>query len=447
MTPPLFHLAFPVTDLAQARAFYGGLLGCPEGRSDADWIDFQATISTAPDQTALAPGYLEREWEEGGRRYFHYTMDSPMLAFYSVLSGRYQVRRDRWGDVAIEVFYHPGHEYNVERMVEAVKRSLDYYTVAFGPYQHRQLRILEFPRYQTFAQAFPNTIPFSEGIGFIARIEDPLTDIDYPYYVTAHEVAHQWWGHQTIGGAVQGSTLVIETLAQYSALMVMEKEFGADQIKRFLEYELDNYLIGRSVEREREMPLLRVENQGYIHYNKGAVVMYALRDYIGEDRVNLALRSFLEDTRFQAPPYTSALELYQHLQEVMPDSLRHVLRAMFEEITLFENRATQATSSRLQDGRYRIRIEVVGTKLQADSLGNETPVAMSDLVDIGVFGVVEGREGDGPVLYLEKHRIVDGPQTIEVIVDAIPARAGIDPMHKLIDRNSSDNVVPVRAAN
>jgi uncharacterized protein len=37
---PPFHLAFPVTDLAAARAFYGGLLGCPEGRSDKDWIDF-----------------------------------------------------------------------------------------------------------------------------------------------------------------------------------------------------------------------------------------------------------------------------------------------------------------------------------------------------------------------------------------------------------------------
>jgi uncharacterized protein len=40
MSLPPFHLAFPVHDLAAARAFYGGLLGCPEGRSSADWIDF-----------------------------------------------------------------------------------------------------------------------------------------------------------------------------------------------------------------------------------------------------------------------------------------------------------------------------------------------------------------------------------------------------------------------
>jgi hypothetical protein len=40
MTRPRFHVAFPVRDLAEARAFYGGVLGCPEGRSASDWVDF-----------------------------------------------------------------------------------------------------------------------------------------------------------------------------------------------------------------------------------------------------------------------------------------------------------------------------------------------------------------------------------------------------------------------
>jgi hypothetical protein len=144
---------------------------------DGDWIDFAITVGTSPDQIALAPGYLQREWTEEGRRYFRYEMDSPILNMYSVLSARYEVARDRWvpspgpgaatpGDasqpVVIEVYHHPGHEYNVARMIEAVKKSLDYYTREFGPYQHRQMRIVEFPRYQTFAQSFPNTVPYSE---------------------------------------------------------------------------------------------------------------------------------------------------------------------------------------------------------------------------------------------------------------------------------------------
>ncbi|KJK20526.1 glyoxalase [Burkholderiaceae bacterium 16] len=52
---PLFHLAFPVNDLAEARRFYGGLLGCPEGRSSDAWIDFnfyghQVVAHLAPEE-------------------------------------------------------------------------------------------------------------------------------------------------------------------------------------------------------------------------------------------------------------------------------------------------------------------------------------------------------------------------------------------------------------
>ena len=174
-------------------------------------------------------------------------------------------------------------------MIAATKAGLDYFTAAFGPYQHKQFRIIEFPRYQTFAQSFPNTIPYSEGIGFIARVrDDDPDDIDYPYYVTAHELAHQWWGHQVPGANVQGETMLVETLAQYSALMVMKQKYGDAKMRRFLRYELDRYLLGRSGEQKKELPLSRVENQDYIHYRKGSLIMYALADYIGEDNLNRA---------------------------------------------------------------------------------------------------------------------------------------------------------------
>ncbi|MDB4324858.1 M1 family aminopeptidase, partial [bacterium] len=332
----------------------------PEGRlnnyisRDADWVDFEVVVSTVPDQIALSPGYLQREWEENGRRYFHYKMDAPILNFFSFLSADYVVERDQWNDVAIEVYYHPGHEFNVAGMIESVKKSLEYFSREFSPYQHRQLRILEFPRYASFAQSFPNTIPYSESIGFIARIKDE--DIDYPFYVTAHEVAHQWWAHQVIGGNLQGSTVLSETLSQYSALMVMEREYGKDKIRRFLEYELDMYLRGRSAERKKEVPLLRAENQGYIHYRKGSVIMYGLRDVIGEEAVNRALRNFVSEWGFQGPPYPTSRDLYQALQAETPEDLLPWLADLFEHITLYENRALTATSTPTDDGRFEVTI-------------------------------------------------------------------------------------------
>jgi ABC-type transport system involved in multi-copper enzyme maturation permease subunit len=417
---------------------------------DADWIDFEATLSTSADQVALAPGYLQREWRVGDRRYFHYRMDAPILNFYSFLSARYTVKRDRWRspggkDVAIEVYYHHAHPYNVDRMIDAVKKSLDLFTRSFGPYQHRQVRILEFPRYARFAQAFPNTIPYSESIGFIARIDDE-SDIDFPFYVTAHEVAHQWWAHQVIGAEAQGATVMSETLAQYSAFLVMEKEYGAAQMRRFLEYEMDRYFQGRSIERKKEPPLLLDEGLGYVHYNKGSVAMYALRDYLGEERLNGAIRAFLEEWRFRGPPYPTSLDFYRHLRAATPDSLRYFLGDLFERITLYDNRARAATWRRLPDGKYEVTLSVEAQKLYADSLGNERPAPMRDLVDVGVFGPApRGKEKDeGPVLYLRKHWVPAGARQIRVVVDRQPARAGLDPYHKLIDRHPDDNVADVR---
>jgi aminopeptidase N len=406
--------------------------------TDADFITFETTIGTEEDQFAIAPGYLQREWTQDGRRNFEYRMDSPILNFFAFQSGRYAVKKDRWNDVAIEIYYQPGHEYNLDRMIAATKSGLDYFTKNFGPYQHRQFRIIEFPRYQTFAQSFPNTIPFSEGIGFIARVrEGEKDDIDYPYYVTAHELAHQWWGHQVAAGNVQGGTMLVETLAQYSALMVMKHKYGEEKMQRFLQYEMDRYLLGRSTEQKKELPLSRVENQPYIHYRKGSVVMYALQDYIGEDNLNRAIRAFRDETAFKGPPYPNTTQLLAHIRAVTPPQFQYVIDDMFETITLYDNRATEARARALPDGRYEVTMKVVAKKRKADELGKESDAPLSDWIDIGVL------DADNKPLFLEKKRIDHEETEFTVIVDRLPARAGIDPYNKLIDRRPKDNTIAI----
>jgi ABC-type transport system involved in multi-copper enzyme maturation permease subunit len=404
---------------------------------DADWIRFAATVSTSPDQVAIAPGRLVREWRRGGRRFFRYEMEGPMLNFYSFLSARFTVRRDRWKGVNIEVFHHPGHEYNVARMIRSVKASLDYFTREFGPYQHRQVRIVEFPRYGDYAQSFAGTIPYSEGIGFIADVD--ADDIDYPYFVTAHEVAHQWWGHQAVGAHVQGSAMLTETLAEYSALMVMEKEYGREQIGRFLRYELDGYLKGRGMERRGEMPVALVEYQQYIHYNKGALAMYALRDYVGEQAVNGALRAFLAESRYRPNgPYPTSRDLLRHLHAATPDSLDGLVEDLFETVTLWDLSTSRAEGTQLPDGRYQVDFTVSARKMRAGGLGQEDDVRIDDWIEVGVFGADE----DEPI-YLKKFRFTGAPRTFRIVTDEWPRRAGIDPLHKLIDRELEDNVMSI----
>ena len=151
-------------------------------------IQFETIVSTSADQTAIAPGYIEKQWVKDDRAYFHYKTDAPIWNYYSFVSADYQVLKDNWQDVAIEIYYR--HDYNIDTMVRSTKKSLEYFTKNFSPYQYRQFRIMEFPRFQgRFAQSFPNTIPFSESIGFTADLTDPKK-IDYVFYVTAHELAH-----------------------------------------------------------------------------------------------------------------------------------------------------------------------------------------------------------------------------------------------------------------
>ena len=406
--------------------------------TDADWINLDTTVSTSADQIALAPGYLQREWVEDGRRHFHYTTTSPILAFWSYLSARYEVKKDDWispsGEtIPIEIYYDAKHPYNVDRMIESVKKSLDYFTANFSPYQHKQVRILEFPGYRTFAQSFPNTIPYSEDIGFIADLSDEEA-IDYVFYVTAHEVAHQWWAHQVIGGDVQGSTMIVETMAQYSALMVMEKEYGREKMQKFLRYELDRYLRDRGSELVAEMPLSLVENQGYIHYRKGSLVMYALRDFIGEERVNAALRKFIADYGFSGPPYTTGQELVRYFRAEAPPEHQKTITDLFERITLFDNVAREVSMKQRPDGKYVVTLTAASMKLYGDAKGEEKAAPLDDWIDIGVLG--EKNE----VLFLEKRHVTKPTETFEVVVDVKPAKAGIDPLNKLIDRNPKDNV-------
>jgi ABC-2 type transport system permease protein len=438
-----------------------------------DWLSLDTTVSTSPGQIAIAPGYLQREWTANGRRYFHYKTTSPILGFWAYLSARYEVKRaqwtgpchseprrgrgipsaeaaaapGRWGSLAtlgvtpctipIEIYHDAKHPYNVDRMIDGVKKSLDYFTRNFSPYQHKQVRILEFPRYARFAQAFPNTIPYSEGIGFIADLTDE-EELDYVFYVTAHEIAHQWWAHQVIGGNVQGSTMIVETMAQYSALMVMEKEYGQAQMQRFLRFELDRYLRDRGGETIAEMPLMLVENQGYIHYRKGSLVMYALRDYLGEEAVNRALAKFIKDHAFSGPPYTTATELVKYFRAEARPEHQEVITDLFERITLYDNQTREATATKRADGKWVVKLTVAANKLRSDDKGEEKPVPINDWIDIGVFAQGK-KEVLGKPLFVEKRRLTKAIETFEIVVSEKPARAGIDPFNKLIDRDPKDN--------
>lgn len=409
----------------------------------ADWVDVETVISTSPDQIAVAPGSLLREWNENGRRYFHYKLDHPSLNFYSFISARYEVAREDWNGVKLEVYHHPEHKWNVPKMLNGIKKALDYCSTNFAPYPHKQARIIEFPRVASFAQAFPGTMPYSEAIGFIADLHDP-EDIDQVLYIVAHEIAHQWWAHQVVGARMQGATLLSETQAQYSALMTMEKEYGRDMMRKFLEYERDRYLRGRGRELLKERPLLTVEaSQGYIHYNKGSVAMYFLREMIGEDAVNRAMRTFMQKYRYAEAPYPTSWALVDALRAETPPHLHYLIKDLFEDITLFSNRTLDAKAVKRPDGKFDVTIEVESKKFKADEAGNEKDAPVDDYIEIGAFSEPAKGKKYGRTLHRDRVKITKAQNSFTFTTDELPQKAGIDPFSLLVDRMPDDNLKKV----
>lgn len=410
---------------------------------NSDWVTVESVISTTPDQIAIAPGSLIKEWSANGRRYFEYKLDHDSLNFYSFLSGNYQVRREEWNGIKSEVYYLADHPWNVPKMSRSIQKSLEYCSANFGPYAHKQARIIEFPRIARFAQAFPGTMPYSEAIGFIANLSRP-DDIDMVYYVVAHEMAHQWWAHQVIGANMQGATLLSETMAQYTALMVMEHEYGRDMMRKFLKFEMDSYLRARGRERLKERPLLAVESsQGYVHYRKGSVAMYLLKEAIGEEAINRALRKMVERFGYHNPPYPTSHDLVDLFDAETPAEYKPLLKDLFEDITLFSNRTLTASGVKRKDGKFDVTIEVESKKFKADAKGNESEVAMNDWVEIGAFAKPEKGKKYGKTLHRERIRMTEPKRTFTFTVDEEPDQAGIDPFHLLIDRVPDDNTKKV----
>lgn len=428
--------------------------------ADSDWISYHTVVSTSADQVAIAPGYLQREWRQGGRRFFEYSMGAThILDFYAYLSARFAIRREVYhganGPVNLEVYYDPAHAFDLDDMLASSRAGLAYYQAHYSPFQFTQYRIMEFPRYRTFAQSFPNTVPFSEGIGFIVRMLHK-DDIDITYFVTAHELGHQWWGHQLIGAQVQGSNMLSETLAQYSAYMVTQQKYGKDYMRKVLRHFLDLYLRGRAGELRHEPPLALVEREPYVWYDKGGQILYTLADYIGEDKVDDALRNFLMQYRYanannqvdtaHAPhsasdqPYPDTRMLVDALYAQTPPEFRYLVDDGFNRIVLYDNKAISAVSRKTPGGKYKVTLGVQARKVQADGNGAESAMPLDDYIEIGIF---TGRKDEEKPLYMRREKFTSERRTFTIVVDQQPTRAGIDPYNKLIDRISDDNLIDV----
>jgi ABC-type transport system involved in multi-copper enzyme maturation permease subunit len=405
-----------------------------EARDDAAGparATFEAVVGTEDGQLAVAPGSLRRTWTRDGRRYFHYVADAPISEDYAFFSADYAVRRAQWQDVSIEVVHHPGHTWNVDRMVQSAQASLEYFTERFGrPYPHRVLRLVERPGDAVVLHASPINTSYEESFALLNPRADPRS-IDLPFAVVAHEVAHQWWGHMVTPARVEGGALLSESLAWYSALALVENTLGTDHVQRVLQMMREAYLLPQP---RGNVPLLRADDW-FLAYRKGPFAMWALREYVGADRIDAVLRRMIDRYGSDGAPLPTSLDLYRELQAATPESLQYLLVDLFEANTYWDLETQKVAASQLTTGAWQVTLDVFARKRVVDEDGVETDVPMNDLIEVGVF---VGQDTHAQPVRM--HRLRSGHQRITVTVPERPARAGVDPRGLLIDLDAPNNV-------
>jgi hypothetical protein len=404
-----------------------------------DLTEYEAIISTSKSQTVVSNGNLIRQWVENERNYFHYKSEGPMDNEFVFASSEYEAARDEYEGIKIEVYYDKKHPDNVQRMIRGVKRSFDYCTKNFCPFPYRFIRIAEIPNYVDFgARSQPTLFTWKEDAGFISNLEDP-EEIDMVFGICTHEMAHQWWAYIVRPAFAEGAEMLTETMAMYVEILCLEKEYGKDISRKFVKEEMNRYLSRRKKDVAGERPLMRsYADQYYLNYPKSTALMYALQNYIGEDRVNRALRNVVQEYGHRDDMFPTSLDLVNAFKAVTPDSLQYLITDLFETITLWENETKSASYVELDDGKYKVTLEVSTHKFRADSIGNQTEIPIQDYIDIGVLGE------KGVELYLKKHKLTRNESDIEIILDEKPVRAGIDPYVILIDRERDNNLVEVK---
>jgi hypothetical protein len=427
------------------RPLIASLYDVEARRERGERMAFEAVVGTDEKQVAVAPGVLRRTWKDPStrRRYFHYASDAPIgSGHFFFFSADYRVHEAKWNDVAIRIFHDPRHTANLGRMVRGVRASLDYYTKEFGPYPYSHVSFVEHPGDGDGAgiHAVPAMLIWEEGFAFWNPKDEP-DSLDHPFAVVAHEMAHQW----TVPYAnVEGAPVLSESLAWYYAMKVVEHTRGREHLQRlltFMRHPHPNPPIRRGE------PLLRGLDP-YLSYRKGPFAVYALSESIGEERVNAALRRLVEKHRPDGAPLATTLDLYRELQAVTPPSFKPLLHDLFEVNTFWDFETERATAKQTSAaGTWQVTLDVKATKVVFDEAGVETVLPMDEWVEIGIFAAAA--EGHGELsapLYLQKHRIRSGEQTITVTVRGKPVLAGIDPHHVLDweERESDDNIEGVK---
>ncbi len=397
-----------------------------------DFIDLDAVVSTSEDQIAVGSGDLIKQWKANNRNYFHYKTDRKIPFRFAFSSAQYEVKKENYKGISIEVYYDKRHSRNVDEVIQATKNTLDYCQQNFGKYPHKVIRYAEISAFAEgfAATAYPGTIFMKENFGFYSDISRGDKE-DVINQLAGHELSHQWWGNAKIcPEEKEGGAILTETLAQYTELMLYEKRHGRERALETVKIHLDLYLSSRSF--DLETPLYKITyDTPYLQYNKGMVIMHQLRLLIGEANLNTALKTLNENYSYPNNPADSR-DLIAEIYKVSPKELHPKIDEMFKQIITYSSKVESVSNRKISDKKHEVSFLISSSKFTEDSKGNRKLIQNDATIDIGIYD-------ENEKLTLQEFPIKNNQVKGKIIVFGKPNRIVIDPNLKNIDTFLEDN--------
>ncbi|RZJ82355.1 MAG: hypothetical protein EOO47_00890 [Flavobacterium sp.] len=399
-------------------------------------INFESTISTQQDQQVVTVGTFQKSWTKNGRNYFHYKTASPINFMLAMSSAKYQVKKEFCNGVTLKAYYHLGHENNVETMFEAMRDALAYGNANFHKYPLKQLSLAEIPQYKGAATAYPGVIFNAERINYLTNYADENL-VNQTYAITAHEVAHQWWANILAPADGMGYAMLTESLAKYTEAMLLEKKFGKMYLRNYLSDDNNLYFVYGNPN-AKELPLAKTYDQNNVHYQKGSLVFYAMKEVLGEEKLNQVLHDFIQK---HANPNekAQAQDLVKAILDVAPSSQKSFIKECFNEVVDYRMSVELISCKALPNGKFKVDLKVEVAKHKR---GEEKLLAPDMDVDLAFFDVdqLDFNKKTRP-FYSKKHRFNKFSNQVSVIVDRKPRTIALDPYAYLLDANLKDNMV------
>jgi hypothetical protein len=417
--------------------------GLPEIASKAKFnntyelIDLETTISTAIDQQVITVGELRKVWTANNRRYFNYRTSTPINFMFALSSAKYAVKKEKYKAIDLSIYYQPGQEYNLKSMFRGVKDALDYGNAHFAKYPLKHLTIAEIPQYKGAATAYPGVVFSAENINFLGNYSQN-SSIDQSYAITAHETAHQWWANKLAPADGTGYAMLTEALAKYTENVLIEKAFGKMYLRKYLAYDNNLYFLNRN-NSEKELPLAKTLDQPYVHYQKGGITMYAVKELLGEEKFNATLSQLVTDHESPKPKATAADLVNALLKEASPEQKKFI-NDSFNQVVTYNMGVKVLNCGVLKNGKYKVDLEIDVERLSDRS--KQLPVLEIDLACFDQFET--DWEAATKPIYFQKYPISKHKTKLSIIVDRKPKTIAIDPYGYVLDADKSDHVAVVK---